>query len=64
LIKKGDSETFVCRCGHKEKLEAFKSRREKEGAGVTKRDVQKYMKDQKTEQVGSSLGDMLKDFKL
>jgi len=64
LIKKGDSETFVCRCGHKEKLEAFKSRREKEGAGVTKRDVQKYMKNQKTEQVGSSLGDMLKDFKL
>jgi len=64
LIKKGDSEMFVCGCGHKEKLEAFKARREKEGAGVSKRDVQKYMKTQKEEKVGSSLGDMLKNIKL
>ena len=28
LIKKGDSETFVCSCGYKEKLEAFKNRRD------------------------------------
>ena len=46
LIKKGDSETFVCSCGYKEKLEAFKNRRAKEGAGVSKRDVQKYLKKQ------------------
>ncbi|MDL2250444.1 DNA topoisomerase III [Lachnospiraceae bacterium OttesenSCG-928-J05] len=64
LIKKGDSETFVCKCGHKEKLEAFKARREKEGAGVSKRDVQKYMKNQQSESVGSSLGDMLKNLDL
>ena len=46
LIKKGNSETFVCSCGYKEKLEAFKNRRAKEGAGVSKRDVQKYLKKQ------------------
>ena len=33
-------------CGYKEKLEAFKNRRAKEGAGVSKRDVQKYLKKQ------------------
>ena len=43
---KGDSETFVCSCGYKEKLEAFKNRRAKEGAAVSKRDVQKYLKKQ------------------
>ena len=31
---------------YKEKLEAFKNRRAKEGAGVSKRDVQKYLKKQ------------------
>ncbi len=64
LIKKGDTETFVCKCGYKEKLEAFKARRAKEGAGVSKRDVQKYMKNQNQESVGSSLGDMLKNLEL
>ncbi len=29
LIKKGSEETFVCACGYKEKLSAFKARREK-----------------------------------
>ena len=64
LIKKGDNEMFVCICGHKEKLEAFKARREKEGAGVSKKDVQRYMQKQKKEDIGSSLGDMLKNIKL
>lgn len=61
LIKKGDSETFVCSCGHKEKLEAFQKRREKEGAGVSKRDVNNYMKTQKKEQVGTAFSDLLKN---
>ncbi|MGL6198048.1 MAG: DNA topoisomerase III [Lachnospiraceae bacterium] len=64
MIKKGDSEMFVCVCGHREKLEAFKERRKKEGGGVSKKDVQKYLQKQKSEQVGSSLGDMLKGIKL
>ena len=49
LLVKGKEETFVCACGYKEKLSAFQARREKEGAGVTKRDVQKYMRQQQKE---------------
>ena len=47
LRGKGDGPIFVCSCGHKEKLIAFKERRAKEGAGVTKRDVARYMNQQK-----------------
>ena len=49
LYLKGKEETFICVCGYKEKLSAFKSRREKEGAGVNKRDVQNYLRKQKQE---------------
>lgn len=51
LRGKGEAQTFVCSCGHKEKLTAFQERRKKEGAGVSKRDVQKYMNKQKDEPV-------------
>lgn len=49
LKGKGDGQIFVCKCGYKEKLAAFQQRRQKEGAGVTKRDVAKYMEKQKKE---------------
>ncbi|MFR4172529.1 MAG: DNA topoisomerase 3 [Lachnospiraceae bacterium] len=50
MIVKGEEETFVCsNCGYKEKLSAFKKRREKEGAGVNKRDVARYLNQQKKE---------------
>lgn len=49
MILKGSEETFVCACGYKEKLSAFQARREKEGAGVNKRDVQRYLKQQQKE---------------
>lgn len=50
LMGKGEEETFVCQtCGYKERLSAFKKRREKEGAGVSKKDVQKYLNKQKQE---------------
>ena len=64
LIKKNDIETFVCSCGHKEKLEAFQKRRAKEGAGVSKRDVNNYLKKQKKEQVGTSFSDLLQNIDL
>lgn len=57
LIKKGEDEMFVCVCGHKEKLSAFKARREREGAGVSKRDVQKYLSRQKSESVNTPFAD-------
>ena len=49
MYVKGKEETFVCVCGYKEKLSSFQARREKEGAGVKKRDVQKYLKQQQKE---------------
>ena len=49
LYGKGDSQTFICACGYKEKLSAFEVRRAKEGKGVSKRDVQKYLNQQKKE---------------
>jgi len=49
MYVKGQEETFICPCGYKEKLNSFKARREKEGAGVTKRDVQNYLKKQRSE---------------
>ncbi len=64
LIKKGTEETFVCACGYKEKLSAFKARRAKEGAGVTKKDVQNYMKKQKEEPVNTAFADAFAKIKL
>lgn len=49
MYGKGDAQTFVCSCGYKEKLSAFQNRRKKEGAGVSKRDVQQYMRRQQKE---------------
>ena len=49
LRGKGDGQIFVCSCGHKEKLSAFQERRKKEGAGVSKRDVARYMNQQRKE---------------
>lgn len=45
----GDGQIFVCKCGYKEKLSSFKERRAKEGAGVSKKDVAKYLDKQKKE---------------
>ena len=45
----GDGHIFVCKCGYKEKLSSFQERRKKEGAGVSKRDVARYLNQQKKE---------------
>ncbi len=50
MYVKGKEDTFICTtCGYKEKLSSFKQRREKEGAGVSKKDVQRYLNKQKKE---------------
>lgn len=49
LRGKGDGQIFVCRCGYKEKLSSFQERRKKEGAGVSKKDVARYLNQQKKE---------------
>ena len=67
MYVKGKEETFICACGYKEKLSAFQARREKEGAGVNKRDVQKYMRQQQKEAkepVNNAFAQALAGFKL
>ena len=67
MLIKGKEETFVCACGYKEKLSAFQNRRAKEGAGVNKRDVQKYMRQQQKEAsqpVNNAFAQALAGFKL
>ena len=49
LYVKGKEDTFICSCGYKEKLSSFTARRQKEGAGVSKKDVQRYLNKQKKE---------------
>ena len=49
LRGKGEGQIFVCKCGYKEKLTSFQERRKKEGKGVSKRDVAKYMNQQRKE---------------
>lgn len=64
LKGQGDGQVFVCSCGYKEKLSAFKERRKKEGAGVSKRDVRKYLDRQKDEPVNTAFADALAGIKL
>lgn len=49
MIGKGEDSTFVCSCGHKERLSKFQERRKAEGGGVSKKDVAAYLKKQKKE---------------
>ena len=67
MYVKGKEETFVCQCGYKEKLSAFQARRQKEGAGVGKRDVQNYLRRQQkeaNEQVNNAFAKELSGIKL
>lgn len=67
LVGKGDSQRFVCSCGHKEKLSAFQDRKNREGKGANKRDVANYMKKQAKEAespINSAFADALKNLKL
>lgn len=67
MLVKGKEETFVCVCGYKEKLSAFQARRAKEGAGVNKKDIQKYMRQQQKESqepVNNSFAQALAGLKL
>lgn len=50
LFGTGEKQVFTCVCGHKEKLTAFQERRKKEGAGVSKKDVARYMNKMKKEE--------------
>ncbi|MET3287553.1 UNVERIFIED_CONTAM: DNA topoisomerase-3 [Brevibacillus sp. OAP136] len=51
LRGEGEGQTFVCVCGHREKLSAFNTRRDKEkGTKLSKKEVAQYMNKQNKEQ--------------
>lgn len=67
LIGTGEKQRFVCVCGHKESMHAFEERRNKEGKGVSKKDVAAYMRkqnQQKKEPLNSAFADALANLKL
>lgn len=63
MYVKGKEDTFICStCGYKEKLSSFQQRRAKEGAGVSKKEVQRYLNKQKKaaqEPVNNAFADAL-----
>lgn len=66
LRGEGEGQIFVCKCGHREKLSAFETRRKKEGGGkVDKKSVQKYLKqqDKEEEPINNAFADLLKGMK-
>ena len=61
LRGEGDKKAFFCKCGYREKLSDFNSRKASDGAG--KYDVQRYMKNQKkNEEANNPMADLLKDW--
>lgn len=58
LRGEGEDQMFACVCGYREKLSDFKKRRENTGAG--KRDVQRFLQNQKEEKGTSALAEQLK----
>ncbi|WP_025161293.1 DNA topoisomerase III [Paraclostridium bifermentans] len=46
LRGEGEGKTFVCSCGHREKLSTFNKRKKEENNKASKRDVNKYLKNQ------------------
>lgn len=63
---KGEASTFFCGCGYKEKLSSFTERRKKEGAGVSKKDVNRYLKQVQKEEapLNNAFADALSKIKL
>ena len=56
----GDNKAFFCKCGYREKLQAFQKRREQAGAGkVSKGEVARYMREQQAEPVNTALAEAL-----
>lgn len=67
LVGDGEKKKFVCSCGHKEKLTVFQERRKKEGAGMSKKEVNRYLKKQQkeaAESVNNAFAQALSNIKL
>lgn len=67
LQGEGEGKIFSCKCGYREKLSSFNDRRKKETSSLTKKDVSKYLKEQKKENqepINSALAEALSKLKL
>lgn len=65
LRGEGDSRIFVCSCGFKEKLSTFNERKNQESKAVSKKEVQRYLKEQQKEDFGNNaLAEALAKLKL
>ncbi|WP_352420710.1 DNA topoisomerase III [Proteiniborus sp.] len=67
LHGEGEGQIFVCSCGYREKLSAFNERRKESKNTVSKKDVSRYLKEQKKskdEPINSALADALSKLKL
>lgn len=65
LKGEGEGQIFSCSCGFREKLSSFNERKKQEKSGVNKREVSKYLKEQKkdNEVLNTDLADALKKLK-
>lgn len=67
LRGEGEGQIFVCSCGYKEKLSAFNERRKKESDKLSKREVSRYLKEQKKaneDPINSALAEALSKLNL
>ena len=67
LRGQGEGQMFTCSCGHREKLSTFNERRKKEKNRLSKKDISRYMKEQKKsnkEPINTELADALAKLKL
>ena len=66
LRGEGEGQIFVCSCGFREKLSAFNERKKEKGDVASKRDISKFLKDQKKssqEPINTALSDALSKLK-
>ncbi|QKY70005.1 DNA topoisomerase III [Lentibacillus sp. CBA3610] len=64
LRGEGEGKTFTCQCGHREKLSTFNKRKEQEkNQKVSKKDVNKYLKNQDDGFKNNALADALSKLK-
>lgn len=67
LVGEGEQKRFICACGYREKLSSFEKRKQENGGGVSKKDVARYMNQQKKEAkepINNAFADALAKLKL
>lgn len=60
----GDGQTFICKCGYREKLSAFNKRKSQQKSKLSKQEVNKYLNRQEDENINSPFADALAKLKL